>query len=126
MLQQPPPGFGAPTNYTQQQLSVAGRVSDRNQLTRAGRAFQKHRSRGRGTDWDSLAQRLTGLSSPTKAEEHNIMGQALLDYIISDVNTVWFFRRVPTTGQSIEARLPNGLGARWDATTPLVFRTFLD
>jgi hypothetical protein len=122
----PPPGSGSPEDVTQQALSDAGKMPDRNQFTRAGRALQKHLSRPGSARWERLIHQLSGKAVPTTAQDYNLTGQAILEYMIGHLEGVWSRRHVFSSGRSIEVRLPGGLGARWDDKQPPFFRTFLD
>ena len=90
------------------QLSNAGKETDRGGLTKAGRAFQKHASRS------DLWGRIQG-----DANVLNQTGQDVLDDIITHPSTTWESRSTGRFGPVLEARLPDGRGARWglDATS---------
>jgi hypothetical protein len=96
-------------------LSRVGQALDRNRLTRAGRAFQKHGSRNPGL-W----------GQPTgSANDLNVMGQTHLDEIVNSSDTVWTSRHHAMYGDILEGHLPDGRGARWSADGSYFFG-FLD
>jgi hypothetical protein len=86
-------------------LSTAGQTLDRNGLTQAGRAFQKHGSRNPGL-WGQPRGNVSAL---------NVAGQAHLDEIVNSSDTVWVTRHHAMYGGILEGRLPDGRGARWSA-----------
>jgi RHS repeat-associated protein len=84
-------------------------VLDRNALTRAGRALQKHQSR-------------TGSAFP-KAKTHaqlNQVGQQIVDDIVSNPQSVWSTGNRARFGDVIEVVAPDGRGIRFDQSGNLL------
>ncbi len=85
-------------------LSNAGSQLDRNGLTRAGRAIQKHGDRA-----NSVFPRSSG-----SAAERNALGQQILDDILSDPGSGFSILHRKNHGEVIEIWDPNGRGARFN------------
>lgn len=83
-------------------LAKAGEEPDKGDLTRAGRAFQKHGDRSKM--WDK---------PKGNPEALNKTGQEKLEDIIHSPDARWQTRHHFRVGNVIEARLPDGRGARW-------------
>jgi RHS repeat-associated protein len=84
-------------------FSRGASILDRNALTRAGRALQKHQSR-------------TGSAFP-KVKGHaqlNQVGQQIADSIVANPNSVWSTGNRARFGDVIEVVAPGGRGIRYD------------
>lgn len=117
------PSCAPGTSY--QQLSDAATQPDRNGLTQAGRALQKHANRpGGATTWGVDNATSAQLNTPSYL---NPAGQDIVDDIVTGPNTSWSsYSSAKYGGQIIEGRLPSGLGARWIITGTLDFMGLLD
>ena len=86
-------------------LLTSGASVDANGLTASGRAFQKHGSRNPG---------LWGIPKGNQGDL-NKDGQDILSMIVNSPDTIWQVRHTGRFGYVVEAKLPDGRGARWSA-----------
>ncbi|MFZ4816482.1 MAG: hypothetical protein ACOYL5_18240 [Phototrophicaceae bacterium] len=109
-----------PLGFEKAVLSDSGKVPDKNGLTRAGRALQKHIDGPRGLVWESLMMKITKYPPPTKMEERNRVGQQVLDYIVYHAESRWSTGYSKGLGvKTIVARLTidtavDPIGVQWD------------
>lgn len=89
------------------ELLRAGAVPDRNQLTKAGRALQKHSSRP-GSAFPK--------PSPSKAANINQTAQNILQTILTDPHRKTTIRHTRAFGKVIEIRALDGKGVRYSAS----------
>jgi RHS repeat-associated protein len=101
-----------PSENEKERLKGAGEAADRNQLTVAGRAYQKHSSRRGGGRFEPPGD--------GRASTYNNAGREALKNIVDDSDTVW----VRTRDGRWVARAADGRGARWNADGS--FSGFLD
>ena len=98
-----------------QVLSDAGKEPDKGNMTRAGRAFQKHTSREGGD--------LFGVD-PKKPALRNQMGQDTIDTIVNHPDVTWEVNYDSKNQEHVlDGYIPDGRGARW-SLPDLSFRGF--
>lgn len=97
--------IGKETGYSPEELSQAANEIDRQELTKAGRALQKHGSR-------------EGSAFPEakgNPDAINKQGQEIVDDILTDPNSVVTTRHHFRFGDIKEIRSPDGSGIRYDS-----------
>ncbi len=119
----PPSSNGSSSPFTQDQLSYQGDIPNRNGLSNAGRALQKHLSPSRGakaTLWQNFIQSLSGSKLPTTAKSFNETGAAIVDHIVMSPDTIWSGPMyIDGIGglNVLRGMLPNGIGVQWNYLT---------
>ncbi|WP_182885529.1 polymorphic toxin-type HINT domain-containing protein [Microbispora sp. H10885] len=104
-------GIGPDGLINLEKASQSGAAADEGGLSFAGRALQKHADRpGTGVNWP----RPPGAENPAGWNE---AGQNMFDGVLTDPNSVAHlgYERIGGTWQdTLDVRLPSGLGARFD------------
>ena len=88
-------------------LLRAGAAPDRNRLTKAGRALQKHSNR---------LHSAFPKPHPSTAANINRVGQNILQTILTDPHSKRSTRHTRAFGKVIEIRAPDGKGVRYSAS----------
>lgn len=92
-------------DYNKQQLLEAGNQQDKGELTKAGRALDKHGNRA-GSKFEKACGNDVA---------KNLQGNKVLDSILSDPEASAIVRHHARFGDILEIRTPDGIGARFSA-----------
>jgi len=92
--------------FSKDNLLRAAGLPNRGELTKAGRALQKHGNRASGA-----FPKVSG--SP---EEINRLAQDVAEAILNTPNCTYTRRRHARFGEIMDIRTPDGLGIRYDAS----------